>query len=156
MQWLSAQPLYLVPTVKCQSDKISFWEWEVVRHKTSGLLKRVNQTATSHDFDKRVMSQSDSNKSWLWWKGHESIRQQQVMTLMKGSWVITKFGLEYNIFFLFYKKVSLNRYCTLNTNKNNNLTNSGMSTIIGYLMPNPVFTYILKIWFVNTFINKYS
>ena len=28
---------------------------------------------------------------------------------------------------------------------------SGISTIIGYLMPNPVFTYISSIWFVNTF-----
>ena len=27
---------------------------------------------------------------------------------------------------------------------------SGISTIIGYLMPNPVFTYLLNIWFVNT------
>ena len=27
----------------------------------------------------------------------------------------------------------------------------GISIIVGYLMPNPVFTYILNIWFVNTF-----
>ena len=27
----------------------------------------------------------------------------------------------------------------------------GISTIVGYLMPNPVFTYILNIWFINTF-----
>ena len=27
----------------------------------------------------------------------------------------------------------------------------GISTIVGYLMPNPVFRYILDIWFVNTF-----
>ena len=27
----------------------------------------------------------------------------------------------------------------------------GISTIVGYLMPNPVFTYLLNIWFVNTF-----
>ena len=27
----------------------------------------------------------------------------------------------------------------------------GISTIIGYLMPNPVFTYILSIWFGNAF-----
>ena len=26
----------------------------------------------------------------------------------------------------------------------------GISTIVGYLMPNPVFTYILTIWFENT------
>ena len=26
-----------------------------------------------------------------------------------------------------------------------------ISTIVGYLMPNPVFTYILNIWFINTF-----
>ena len=27
----------------------------------------------------------------------------------------------------------------------------GMSTIVGYLMPNSVFTYVLNIWSVNTF-----
>ena len=27
----------------------------------------------------------------------------------------------------------------------------GISTIVGYLIPNPVFTYISNIWFVNTF-----
>ena len=27
----------------------------------------------------------------------------------------------------------------------------GISTIVGYLMPNPVFTYISNIWFLNTF-----
>ena len=27
----------------------------------------------------------------------------------------------------------------------------GISTIVGYLMPNPVFTYILNIWFVKIF-----
>ena len=27
----------------------------------------------------------------------------------------------------------------------------GISNIVGYLMPNPVFTFILNIWFVNTF-----
>ena len=27
----------------------------------------------------------------------------------------------------------------------------GISTIVGYLMPNPVFTYISNIWFTNTF-----
>ena len=27
----------------------------------------------------------------------------------------------------------------------------GISTIVGYLMPNTVFTYTLNIWFVNTF-----
>ena len=27
----------------------------------------------------------------------------------------------------------------------------GISTVAGYLMPNPVFTNILNIWFVNTF-----
>ena len=27
----------------------------------------------------------------------------------------------------------------------------GISTIVGYLMPNSVFTYVLNIWFVNTF-----
>ena len=27
----------------------------------------------------------------------------------------------------------------------------GPSTIVGYLMPNPIFTYILDVWFVNTF-----
>ena len=26
-----------------------------------------------------------------------------------------------------------------------------ISTIIGYLMPNPVYTYILNTWFENTF-----
>ena len=25
----------------------------------------------------------------------------------------------------------------------------GISTIIGYFMPNPIYTYILNIWFVN-------
>ena len=34
----------------------------------------------------------------------------------------------------------------------------GISTIVGYLMPNPVFTYTFNIWFVNilliTFLNK--
>ena len=28
---------------------------------------------------------------------------------------------------------------------------NGISTIVGYIMPNPVFTYILSIWFVNLF-----
>ena len=27
----------------------------------------------------------------------------------------------------------------------------GISIIVGYLMPNPVFTYILNKWFANTF-----
>ena len=27
----------------------------------------------------------------------------------------------------------------------------GISTIVGYLMPDPVFTYMLNIWFVNAF-----
>ena len=27
----------------------------------------------------------------------------------------------------------------------------GISNIVGYLMPNPVFIYISNIWFVNTF-----
>ena len=27
----------------------------------------------------------------------------------------------------------------------------GISTIVGYLMPSPVFTHILNIWFVKTF-----
>ena len=27
----------------------------------------------------------------------------------------------------------------------------GISNIVGYLMPNAVYTYILNIWFVNTF-----
>ena len=33
---------------------------------------------------------------------------------------------------------------------------SGISTIVGYLMPNPVFTYILNIWFVNIFLDTRS
>ena len=28
---------------------------------------------------------------------------------------------------------------------------SGISTMVGFLLPNPVFKYILNIWFVNTF-----
>ena len=27
----------------------------------------------------------------------------------------------------------------------------GLSTVVAYLMPNPIFTYILNIWFENTF-----
>ena len=27
----------------------------------------------------------------------------------------------------------------------------GISTIVGYLMPNPSYTYTLKIWFLSTF-----
>ena len=27
----------------------------------------------------------------------------------------------------------------------------GISTLVYYLIPNPVFTYILKVWFVNIF-----
>ncbi len=27
----------------------------------------------------------------------------------------------------------------------------GISIIVGYLMPNPIFSYISNIWFVNTF-----
>ena len=32
----------------------------------------------------------------------------------------------------------------------------GMSTIVGYLMPNLVYTYIKYIWFVNTYDAKQS
>ena len=27
----------------------------------------------------------------------------------------------------------------------------GISTIVGYVMPNPVFTYMLNMWYVNRF-----
>ena len=27
----------------------------------------------------------------------------------------------------------------------------GISTVVDYLMPNPVFAYVLNVWFVNTF-----
>ena len=31
----------------------------------------------------------------------------------------------------------------------------GISTIVGYLIPNPFYTYILNIWFLNTFCKWY-
>ena len=36
-------------------------------------------------------------------------------------------------------------------NKNDKVWLDGISTIIGYLMPNPFYTYILNIWFQNPF-----
>ena len=30
----------------------------------------------------------------------------------------------------------------------------GISTIVGYLMPNPLYTYILNKWFIDNFLNE--
>ena len=115
----------------------------------------------------KTPTSSDNNRSWtiVWWNFNQlkflistreefrvvlTVCKNQIITIIITIIIIALQSFGYKI---------LKKYLNYNTHLLFRICSSwiwfglvyGISTIVGYLMPNSVFAYISNLWFVNTF-----